>query len=551
MPNFFQIQSFTGIEQQMDGALLPVGSARDARNCCTWDGDLSVAKGYVHHIETVIPGNERILKLIPLRGTEEKFYVVTASKILAFKNGAWSTLHTFDPALTTAQIGYVQTMIGTTAYLLVGTGNTRIHKIKLADDSVTEFGAGEHSFSGTVFFYNAETRTITLDADLNSEAVRHILIDGIVIAGKHYKASELESYSGETIILSTAPETVPAEGDAITVRGGGSEAHCTYIGMYYGRLFAAGDPSAPSRLYWSAIAGDGRTVEDWLSVDGSVDASGGYVEVGNESSDPIVGMCALRSQILIFKRLSTWRMYGDRPSAYTLECVEHFSEGMSNASVVVKFSTPYFLTMSGLKTINESGVADAFGGTRYLKEFLPTLHSVSDSRGAQADNRMYFTCKVGADSIYDDTVLEMDFSTGAIMIRDGFTVADMTARDGRLFIIDGERYVCRFNEGTDYAGSPINAYWKTQPTDLGAKYYSKRLTNLYMRCDAGEMEVTARLDGMTRNVPRKTFGQNSGYINITMNADWARVFSIEITNKAGSHFHIRGGIDVAFEKELR
>ena len=78
MPNFYQIQSFTGIEQQADGALLPTTSARDARNCCTWDGNLSVAKGYVHHISAAVPGTGRVLKLIPLRGTSEKFYVVTA-----------------------------------------------------------------------------------------------------------------------------------------------------------------------------------------------------------------------------------------------------------------------------------------------------------------------------------------------------------------------------------------------------------------------------------------------------------------------------------------
>ena len=551
MPNFYQIQSFTGIEQQADGALLPNTSARDARNCCTWDGNLSVAKGYAHHISTAIPGTGRILKLIPLRGTSEKFYVVTSDKVYTFKSGSWATLYTFSTALTATQIGYVQTMIGSVAYLLIATGNTRILKIKLSDDTVEEFGAGQYSFDGTVFFYNAETHAVTLNASLSTEAVRHIQLDGLFISGTYYKASDLTSYSGDTVVLSSAPATAPAVGDAVTVRGGGSEAKCNFVGMYYGRLFSTGDADAPSRLYWSAVAGDGRTVEDWLTVDGSVDASGGFVDVGNESNDPIIGMCILPSQVLIFKQLSTWRLYGDRPSAYSVECVDPFSESLSNASVVVKHSTPFFLTMSGLKTISESGLTDAFGGIRYLKEFLPLLHSVGGSRGAHADNRMYFSCKVDSESVYDDTVLEMDFSTGAIMIRNGFTVADMTARDGRLFIVDGSRYVCRFNEGNDYAGVPIAAYWKTQPTDLSIKFYAKRLESLHMRCDSGNMTITVNLDGIAREIPRQTFGGKSGYVAIPLKGDWVRVFSIEIKNESGSQFCIRGGLDVAFDKELR
>lgn len=551
MPNFYQIQSFTGIEQQADGSLLPVGSARDARNCCTWDGNLSVAKGYVHHIASTIPGSDRILKLIPLRSPGEKFYVVTATKVYAYKSDAWSDLYTFSVALTTTQIGYLQTMIGATACLLIATGSTRILKVKLSDDSVEEFGAGLLSFDGTVFHFDASTNKVTLNAALTSEGIRHILLDGITISGKVYKASDLTSYEGDEIVLATAPDAAPAVGDAVTVRGGGSEAKCNFLGAYYGRLLAAGDADAPSRLYWSAVAGDGRTIEDWLTVDGSVDASGGYVEVGNESADPIVGMCVLPSQVLIFKQLSTWRLYGDRPSSFALECIEPFSESMSNASIVTKYGTPYFVTMSGLKTISESGVADAFGGIRYLKEFLPTMHSVSNSRGAHADNRMYFTCRVNSSAVYDDTVLEMDFATGAIMIRNGFEVADITARDGRLFIVDGSRYVCRFNEGFDYAGSPISAYWKTQPTDLGVKYFSKRLTNLHMRCSEGNVVVTFRLDDATREVPRKTFDAKNGYSNIAISADWSRVFSIEFKNAGGSRFCIKGGIDVAFDKEMR
>ena len=551
MAYYYQIESFLGIQQQSDGALLPVGSARDARNCCTWDGNLSVGKGYVHHIASPVPGTERILKLVPLRGVEQKFYVVTEAKVCVFKGGAWATLYTFGTPLATKDIGYVQTLIGDVRYLLIATGGSRILKIKLSDDTVAEFGAGLYSFEGTVFFWTAETRTLRLNAALSSEAVRHISIDGVTISGKWYQPKELTSYEGDTIVLAAAPETAPAVGETVTVRGGGSEASCNFLGMYYGRLVASGDPAAPSRLYWSAVAGDGRTVEDWLSVDASIDASGGYVEVGNESNDPIIGMCVLPSQVLIFKRLSVWRLYGDRPSAYALECIERCSEEMSSAGIVVKFGTPYFMTATGLKTIGD-GLTDAFGGTRYLNEFLPLVASVSHSRGAHADNRMYFSVKLSDDSVYDDAMVEMDFATGSIMIRDGFQIADAVGFNGRLLIVDGERYVCRFNEGTSYAGAPINAYWKTQPTDLKEKPYQKRIKEMHMRCSPGSnVIVKVRADDATRTVPRRVFDVKSGYTKFDFNADWARVFSVEFRNENGGQFSINGGIDVMYEKEER
>lgn len=551
MADFYSIREFAGIQQQKDGSLLPEGTARDARNCCTWDGNLSVAKGYVHHIASAIPGTDKVLKLIPVRGASERFYAVTAGGVYASKQGAWIRLHTFDPALTSAQIDYEQMLIGSVPCLIVATGQTRMLKIVLATDTVEEFGDGLFAYEGAVLHWNAETLSITLSSALSDEAVRHISLDGVTIAGKLYKPEELTSFSGDTIVLAAAPETAPVVDDTVTVRGGGSDAQCNFIGKFYGRLIAAGDPLAPCRLYWSAVVGDGRTVEDWLAVEGSADASGGYVEVGNESDDPIVGLCALPSMVLIFKRFSEWRLYGDRPSNYTLECVEPHAESVSNASAVIKYGMPYFLTMSGLKTYGEVGVVDAFGGTRYLKEFLPLLHSTASTKGVHCDNRMYFSCKVNADATYDDAIIELDFATGAIMIRDGFEVADMAAHDGRMFIIDGNRYVCEFNKGSDYAGTPIAAYWQTQPTDLGMKCYMKQITNLYMRCTAGNMDITLYIDDATRRVPRQTFDKKSGYVNVVYNADLARVFSIRFENIAGSQFCIKGGVDVQFNKEKR
>lgn len=48
-----------------------------------------------------------------------------------------------------------------------------------------------------------------------------------------------------------------------------------YLAMYRDRLFAAGDPSYPNRLYWSQLPGSGRTIEAWGDVTDTVNVSGG------------------------------------------------------------------------------------------------------------------------------------------------------------------------------------------------------------------------------------------------------------------------------------
>ena len=50
----------------------------------------------------------------------------------------------------------------------------------------------------------------------------------------------------------------------------------SYVELYFGRLFAAGDPLAPSRLYWSKAPGGGRTIDDWRSDEASENVSGGW-----------------------------------------------------------------------------------------------------------------------------------------------------------------------------------------------------------------------------------------------------------------------------------
>ena len=310
--------------------------------------------------------------------------------------------------------------------------------------------------------------------------------------------------------------------------------------MYFGRFFAAGDPDAPCRLYWSAVSGSGRTIEDWLAVTGSADASGGYVEVGDASGDAIIGLCVLSSIMVIFKRYSVYTLRGDRPSAYVVERVENYAEHMSNASVAIKNNSPFYLTMSGIQYFDDTGIHAINDGIRYLNAFIKTLHSVSESKGCHCQNVMYFSCKVNSSAVYDDTVIVFDIARKSYMIRDGFEIADMVVHDGSIYIINANRYVYEFNVGASYDGVNIVAYWLSQPTDMSAKFATKKTKILFFRATTGSARIKVYGDDFMTVDDRNFSQEQYGLVRMPISINPARLIQLRIENQAGSAFSIRG-----------
>lgn len=324
----------------------------------------------------------------------------------------------------------------------------------------------------------------------------------------------------------------------------GSGAPCNFICKYYGRVFAAGDPGNPNRLYWSAVPGDGRTVEHWLAVEGSPDASGGHTEIGDTNGDPITGLCALGNQIVIFKRYSTWRLYGDRPSNYTVEQVDGMSHGMANSSVAVVADVPYWLTKNGVRYFNNTNI-QAMDQENYLAGFLAGVKDVLHAKGACAGNKLYFTCRTG-DGAADDAVIVFDLVRGTYMVRDGFAINDLARFDDGLYFLNDSRYVYQFERGDTYDGAPIRAYWKTQPTDLGETYVEKQFKRLYMRC-RGEKVVVSFRTGKKTDTTAKLI-QEDEVIEIPLFGDKCNNFDMTLANENGSRFTVCGGVDITYER---
>lgn len=552
---WYSIPEWYGIQQQIDGTLLPVTSAYDARNMETGDGNLSVAKGFTKFIDTpfALGSSNRVKRLIVTKGSNN-VYIVTKSYILSWNAGdeQWEDIYHFDEDITSKQVDVLETRIGMDDVILVATGSSQMVKIYTSSNTAVPFGAGLYSYDGTVTAFDPNTAVMTVSPALDSEAKRRAVAYGIIYGDGIYADVYSINEAGTEITLEAALVSPPTANDHVTVRGGGSDESVAYTELYSNRLFAAGDYAAPYRLYWSAVPGDGRTIEDWLSVDGSIDASGGYVEVGDGSADPIIGLTALSNQLLIWKRYSVWRLYGDRPSNYTLERIDKSSDIMSNAGVIVKYDAPYLLMPTGIHTYNNVSVVPVDGGVKPLRRFFDAKPDVSNSRGAFCDNRIYMTCKVETTSQtgYDNAIIVLDLARNSYMIRDGFEVADLAAVGSSIYLVTGNGYVYEFEQGTSYDGQPINAYWLTQPTDFGRKMNRHQAMALYAHITGDPAKVTVIGDYLTPSKTLTPLTARAGYTMLHFQTDRQYFIQYKFENINGGAFTFHGGVNLYAVSEM-
>ncbi len=346
-------------------------------------------------------------------------------------------------------------------------------------------------------------------------------------------------------------QLIKYDGTAASVFGsaeGVSDHPVLYLAMYRSRLFSAGDPNHPNRLYWSQLPGSGRSIEAWGPVPASPNVEGGHAEVGSIGSDPIVGLAALSNQLVIFKKHSMYRLLGDKPGNFTIEEVDSRAERTANTAVVASGDVLYFMTAGGMCCFNGVTAAPMRDARRI--RLLLEEGDVSASMGALCRDKLYFSMR----DARGDALIEYDLVRGVYMLRRGFSVRALCARDGALYLIDGARYVCRFNQGEDYAGAPIPAWWRTPETDLREKSTVKGMRALYLRGRSDRRESATLVDVKTSalvQTHRLLLPENASEVLEVPLQNEGRTFSLRIYNEAGGSFALASGAEIEFEQKRR
>lgn len=180
-----------------------------------------------------------------------------------------------------------------------------------------------------------------------------------------------------------------------------------------------------------------KKIEDWSMDDVSDTTGGGHTEIGT-ASDPIVGLCAMSNQLLIFKRSSIYRLLGDRPSNYRVVLVTGDADSMANTARVSYRDVPYWMTKAGMYYHN--GQSSGLTGTAQQIRDIIEKADLSRCKAAENRDRLYFTCRMGNGTM-DDSIIVFDINERAYMLRNGFTVADICSLDGKLYMVNDQRYL--------------------------------------------------------------------------------------------------------------
>lgn len=346
---------------------------------------------------------------------------------------------------------------------------------------------------------------------------------------------QLVKYDGETATLFGSEEQL-------------SDAHVLHLALYRNRLFSAGDPEHPNRLYWSQLPGSGRSIENWGTVEASPNVEGGHTEVGDTGGDPIIGLAALSNQLLIFKQHSIYRLLGDKPGNYIVEEVEARGERPAHTAIVPSGDALYYLTGGGLCCFN--GVnAQPMPDARRIRLVLAGA-STADSRGALCRDKLYFSI----DEDGNCAVVEYDLVRCTYMLRRGFTAHDLSAWNGQLYLLDGARRVCRFGEGDTYDGTPVSAWWQTPLTDLRDKGCIKSIRELYLRGSSDLpgsvilMDIT--IDNNTATHRMRVPDLRSTVLEVPL-LNEGRTFTMRFSNEAGGRFVLEAGVELAFDERRR
>ncbi|MDD4311659.1 MAG: hypothetical protein PHW41_04180 [Eubacteriales bacterium] len=320
-----------------------------------------------------------------------------------------------------------------------------------------------------------------------------------------------------------------------------------YVELYYSRLFAAGDAGNPGRLYYSQAPGDTRSLESWASAQESENVGGGFVDVGTDS-DPITGLFALSNQLLIFKRDSLYRLLGDRPGNFRIQPVNGTMQQPVHTACVRAGDVLYFLTAGGMyyfdgQTVQRKADADK---VRVLLERTNLIACIATA----SSDRLYFTIHEAQGEGANDAILIYDLARGTYMLRRGFTANGFFAAGGTLYLVDGNGFVCRFEEGETYDGVRIDAYWKTPMTDLDSKAVGKRLEELYLRGSGGILSVEAVTESGTVYNERLMPGGSERILELGLTGE-GRAFQLVFRNVNGSHFTIDGGVELIMDMQRR
>jgi hypothetical protein len=249
----------------------------------------------------------------------------------------------------------------------------------------------------------------------------------------------------------------------------GSPPIAKYIRVHKNRMFLAGNPTNPSRLYFSEL-GD---PENWPVLY--------FIDIGKGDGDKITGFGVLLDNLVIFKTNSIWVLQGDSPSNFVLRKVVDGYGSVSQTSITNVKETLAAFTKDGVFFFD--GVRSALASEKIEKTIKNLNKSyLSLASAVFFDNKLYIAVPEG-DSMKNNLVLVFDTLRTAWTLYRGIPVSEWVVwrkynQDILLFGSSETGQVYEFGVGYSDDGNPIEAYFVTKHFDFGVIEQKKLVRSL-------------------------------------------------------------------------
>lgn len=335
-----------------------------------------------------------------------------------------------------------------------------------------------------------------------------------------------------------------------------------FLCVHFERIFCAGDPENPDRVYYSRAFAP----FDWTGDIDHPESGGGFADIPTWDGGRVTQMVSDGQDLVVCKNTTIFRLYGTTPANFTIVPVSGSMGVTAPMSHALSGVTHYFLTENGIATyyggaftlMDDRKLPRIFdpnytpdGEDVHLSPVFPSLcASVADGQ-----QRVLFALPLGPSAQENNAILEYDVARQVFLLRRGFNaiawVRTVSPQAKLLFMGRNEDdvYVYEYDVGETLDGKTQDCHWETPWLDLSTKYARKRVVSLRMygtTKDSGAVQLRIQTDKCERSRMLSADRLKGGSVKFTTNAPGER-FRFVIENVNGSVFSFSGGIELEVE----
>lgn len=278
-----------------------------------------------------------------------------------------------------------------------------------------------------------------------------------------------------------------------------------YIDLYKDTLFIFGDPSSPSRLYYS---GGGDKINDFSSVNG-----GGFIDVSKNDGQLGTGLKPFKNSIIVFKEESVYQFSFSTTGAPQISQVTGAIGCIAPRSIVAVENDVMFASRRGIFSIgNEQGFAFDVLRTNELTARVRSIYQTIEFSRLKNISAIYSTKSNMNVVIFSYTETGGTANTKALVYdreRLGWykwtniqancwtTYVDSNGETHYLYGDDSSGYVKEILTGSTDFGSPISGSFALKGEDFGTIDQYKYLKDLsvVLRKPSGSVNLSIVKDG--------------------------------------------------------